>query len=419
MSGPDEQTRALRAARAGVHLVFILLVGVSALRAWDRGLDLRLALAAGVALTGVYLAGRWAAAGGPRAASLWFVLLGGVWLAALWASPEFVWVSFPLLLVGGHLFGGVRGVLVGVGIVAVAIGVPWLTRGSVTLAEVLGPVIGGAVAVGMARGYTSVLADAAEHRRLNASLLAAQREAEDLQAALARAQRAEGALAERTRLARDIHDTIAQEFASIALLARAGESRAGAARDPAVLGADDDPALDRIASIARRGAEDARRIVAALLPAELESTELPDALARVVAGFSEESGIAATWQAEPTRPIGTAAEVALLRTLQTALANVRAHAHATRVGVELREIGAMVRLDIVDDGIGFDVASWGSGRAPRSGAQSVGLREARERLRECGGGLDIEGAPGDGTALSAWLPAGNDETGQRGGSDPW
>ena len=436
MSGAEEQTRALRAARAGVHLIFALLIVVSVLRAWDRGVPVTGAVGAGGLLAALYLSGRWVSARGAGWAAAWFGALGAAWCGALWVSPEFVWVSFPLLLVGGHLFGGVRGTVVGVGIVAVAIGVPWLVRGSVSLAEVLGPVIGGAVAMGMARGYTSVLADAEEHRRLNASLVAAQRETEALQAELARMQRAEGALAERTRIARDIHDTIAQDFSSIGLLARSGEGATGAntgmgANTGTGTGSPRDLALERIATVARRGAEDARRIVRALLPAELESTGLADALGRLVDGFAAETGIAAEWRSEPVRGLGTPADVALLRTLQTALANVRVHAGASRVGVELREVGDTVRLDIVDDGVGFDLSDWqaaqgaaaatsaaptgadpagpssrtGLGAAPGGGA-SVGLREARARLSDLGGGLDIESAPGDGTALSAWVPVG-------------
>jgi signal transduction histidine kinase len=253
-----------------------------------------------------------------------------------------------------------------------------------------------------------LLADDAEHRRLIASLVAARRETEELQTELARVQREAGASEERTRIARDIHDTIAQEFTSISLLARGAASAAGrGAGDGDDAGGGDggsaaDEALTRIDAVARRGAEDARRIVRALLPVELEAQALTEGLARLVDGFEEESGITATFQADEMRPLGTPAEVALLRTLQTALANVRVHAGAKRVGIELRELGDEVRLDIVDDGRGFSVPEWEAGGR----GASVGLREARARLRELGGGLEIESEPGEGTALSAWLRPG-------------
>ncbi|MBK0418310.1 sensor histidine kinase [Leucobacter sp. CSA1] len=385
-SGAGDRTRALRTARLGLHGITVVLVGVSVLRAVQQGAPLWAAAGVGILLLGCYAAG--AGLRDRRRAMLWLGALTAVWLGALLLSPDFVWVSFPLLLVSGHLLRGAAGAVGGAGIVAAAIAVPWAMRGETSTPEVLGPVIGGAFALGMARLYSSLLADADEHRRLVASLVAAGRETDALQAELARVQREAGASEERTRIARDIHDTIAQEFSSISLLARGGV---------------DDEAAARIDAVARRGAEDARRIVRALLPAELEASALGEALERLARGFAAESGIPAGFAADPLRPLGTGAEVALLRTLQTALANIRAHAAASRVGVELREVGDEVRLDVVDDGCGFDIAAW---ERTGGGGVSVGLREARERLRELGGGLDIESGPGEGTALSAWVPRG-------------
>lgn len=393
----------LRVARLGLHAILVVLVAVSAVRAVQSGAPVWAAALAAAALLGVFAAGRWAGEGAVR---VWLLVLAAVWLLSLVISPEFVWVSFPLLLIGGHVLRGATGVLFGVGVVAAAIAAPWVQRGGLTVAEALGPAIGGAFALGIARAYTMLLADDAEHRRLIASLVASQREAEALQAELARVQREAGASEERTRIARDIHDTIAQEFTSISLLARgaAADARNG---DREGDGDEAEQALARIDAIARRGAEDARRIVRALLPVELEAQALAEGLARLVDGFAEESGIATTFEADEVRPLGTPAEVALLRTLQTALANVRVHAGAHRVGIELRELGDEVRLDIVDDGRGFSVPEW---EAEERGV-SVGLREARARLRELGGGLEIESEPGEGTALSAWLRIGEPRPG--------
>jgi signal transduction histidine kinase len=395
----------LRVARLGLHAILVVLVSVSAVRAMQSGAPVWGAALAAAALLGVFAAGRWASGAEVRG---WLLALAAVWLLSLAISPEFVWVSFPLLLIGGHVLRGEAGALFGAGVVAAAIAAPWVQRGGITLAEVLGPAIGGAFALGIARAYTVLLADDAEHRRLIASLVAARRETEELQTELARVQREAGASEERTRIARDIHDTIAQEFTSISLLARGAASAAGrGAGDGDDAGGGDggsaaDEALTRIDAVARRGAEDARRIERALLPVELEAQALTEGLARLVDGFEEESGITATFQADEMRPLGTPAEVALLRTLQTALANVRVHAGAKRVGIELRELGDEVRLDIVDDGRGFSVPEWEAGGR----GASVGLREARARLRELGGGLEIESEPGEGTALSAWLRPG-------------
>jgi signal transduction histidine kinase len=98
----------------------------------------------------------------------------------------------------------------------------------------------------------------------------------------------------------------------------------------------------------------------------------------------------------------TAIEVALLRTAQSALGNVRLHAEASRVVVSLIDGDDSVRLDVIDDGRGFDVAAWERGSG--SGSSSYGLRFMRARLRELGGGLEIESAPGEGTVVSVHLP---------------
>jgi len=84
---------------------------------------------------------------------------------------------------------------------------------------------------------------------------------------------------------------------------------------------------------------------------------------------------------------------------------VRRHAHATRVVMSLIDDGELVRLDVIDDGDGFDATEVGEAeRSGEVGASSHGLRVMRARLRELGGGLDVESAPGEGTAISAHLP---------------
>jgi signal transduction histidine kinase len=215
-----------------------------------------------------------------------------------------------------------------------------------------------------------------------------------LQDELARTQRESGANEERARVSRDIHDTVAQSMTSIGMLARM-------AADP---DADVSRSLEQISELAASGLADARRIVNDLMPAELDGTALGDALSRMLERLSDETGITAELQADGDLPsLGLDAEVALLRTAQSALANVRAHAHASRVVVTLADAGDAVRLDIVDDGRGFDPTRLDV-PGPEGG---YGLRSMRARLRELGGGLDVESAPGDGTALSAHVPIGH------------
>ncbi len=209
-----------------------------------------------------------------------------------------------------------------------------------------------------------------------AALLA---ELERTRGELAAASRDIGALAERERLAREIHDTLAQGFTSILLLARAGEGRT----------------WQLVEQTARENLAEARALVAATGPAGLGTTPLPAALRRLVDRFADEVGIAATMRVEGTeRPLPSGQDVVLLRVSQEALANVRKHAGASRLELVLAfsETGASVRIS--DDGRGFDPAAPGSG---------FGLAGMRERVREIGGALDLRSGPGGGTCVEVRL----------------
>ena len=282
---------------------------------------------------------------------------------------------------------------------AVVIVAPILHHGTTSYANIFGPLIGGIFAFGISRGYLQLLRDAAERERLVTSLTRAQAETAELQDELALAQRHSGAIAERTRISRDIHDTIAQALSSIRLLAHAG---AGRTEDP-----DAARTLEQVETLAGDSLADVRRIVAALAPAELEDDALAAALQRMLDRIRDETGLQGELHVDDSMPIlPTEVEVALLRTAQSALANVRLHARASRVVMSLIDADDTVRLDIIDDGTGFDLPSWEQGG---DAASSYGLRFMRARLRELGGGLDIESAPGEGTAISIHLPIHTDQ----------
>jgi signal transduction histidine kinase len=268
---------------------------------------------------------------------------------------------------------------------------------------VIGPLVGGVFALGISRGYLELVRDGRERRRLIASLVAAQEETAQLQDELARTQRESGAGLERTRVSRDLHDTVAQSLSSIGMLARSAQNASESERSTA---------LAQIEQLARDGLVDTRRIVNALTPAELEGSALGDALRRMLARMQEETGIRTELQIDDSVPaLSMTVEVALLRTAQSALANVRSHANATRVVVTMADAGDTVRLDIVDDGVGFDATRWNA-RHPRRDDGGYGLRAMRARLRELGGDLDVESAPGEGAALSASVPIAGIEEGR-------
>ena len=388
--------------RVSLHVITAVLLLVGALRAVGEGAPPVAVVVLSIVFVGIYVAGavisgRADPRSRPVAATWWLVGLAAVWLGMLAVSGEFVWLAFSLWLLAGFLLRGWIAAVFAAAVLAAVVLAPLLHGRSLSAADVIGPLVGGLFAFGLARGYVALTREARERERLVGSLVAAQAETAQLHDELAAAQREAGAIGERTRLSRDIHDTIAQELTSILLLARAGGPPA-----------DLDRTLGRIEALAQESLADVRRIVAELAPAELDEQALPGALRRLLARLADDTGIAALLQVDEDFPVlPTPVEVALLRTAQSALANVRRHSNATRVVVSLSAWGRGVRMDVVDDGVGFDLGSL-SESAPSGG---YGLRAMTERLRELGGGLDVESAPGDGTALSAHVPLRAEEEG--------
>src|SRR5690606_25094048 len=188
-------------------------------------------------------------------------------------------------------------------------------QGSFSLAMAIGPALGAAVAVAVVWGYQALFRESEQRRRLIVELTATRVD-------LARAQHTAGVLAERERLAREIHDTLAQGLSSIQLLLRAAER--------ALPGTEESPAA-RYVDQARQAAVDnlaeARRFVAALTPPALEDSTLAGALERLCATTSARHPVTARFHltGDPL-PLPTAHEVALLRVAQSALANTVRHA---------------------------------------------------------------------------------------------
>jgi signal transduction histidine kinase len=137
-------------------------------------------------------------------------------------------------------------------------------------------------------------------------------------------------------------------------------------------------------------------MVAALAPAHLDAGPLHEALGRLTDRIGAELAIAARFEVcGPARPLPATAEVVLLRAAQEALANVRKHAGAADVRVVLSYEPHAVRLDVRDDGAGFDPDRVNGG---------YGLRGMRSRILQVGGSLLVRARPGAGTALSVEVP---------------
>lgn len=217
-----------------------------------------------------------------------------------------------------------------------------------------------------------------------------------------RAGRRAGVLEERQRLAREIHDTLAQGFTSIVMNLEAAEG----ARPSAPSGVQ--TYLDYARRTARESLSEARRLVWALRPEALENSSLSEAISGLARRWSEESGISCEVTVTGTpRPLPTSIENVLHRVTQEALSNVRKHARADRVVLTLSYMGGLVILDVRDDGVGFD-ATKHSSMAPGAvdgSAGGFGLGAMRGRVEQVGGTLVVESSPGRGTALVVELPA--------------
>ena len=249
------------------------------------------------------------------------------------------------------------------------------------------------IAVPLGLWITRIIGQSRQRADLIAQLAAARAE-------LAEMSHAAGVLAERERIAGDIHDTLAQGFTSVLLLLQAVESSLdtdpGAARRH----------LDRVRQTAQENLAELRALVAALTPPDLTRTSLPEALSRLVDRSNavlEPSN--AALEASPhavlsvtgtPRGLPAEHEVALLRAAQEALTNARRHAGASRVEVSLTYAPDGVSLEVRDDGRGFD---------PGLSPVGYGLAGMRTRANRIGGAVSVRATPGAGVAVQFEVPS--------------
>ncbi|MGW0817841.1 sensor histidine kinase [Streptomyces viridiviolaceus] len=393
-------TPTTRALTWSLHLLVAGLLALTAVRAVAESRPHAPAVVAVAAVVGaVYAVGPVlpAVRGSRRAAAVWLAVVGAVWLVLLALSADGVWLAFPLYFVQLHLLPRRAGLAAVSATAVAAIAAFSAHQGTFTAATAIGPALGAAVAVAVVWGYQALYRESEQRRRLIEELTATR-------ADLADAQRAAGVLEERERLAREIHDTLAQGLTSIQLLLRAAERALP----------DRPEAATRYVGQARQAAMDdlaeARRFVAALSPPALDGTTLADALDRLCATTGDRHRPAVRFRlAGRPRPLTTAQEVALLRIAQSALANTVRHAHARTAEVTLDFLHDAVALDVTDDGVGFDPAAV---PAPGPEGGGFGLAAMRARMHAVGGTLTVESAPGRGTALTARLPAPDDHEAQ-------
>ena len=199
---------------------------------------------------------------------------------------------------------------------------------------------------------------------------------------------------ERTRLAREIHDTLSQDLSLLVLQLQALERTAGLAPTAQA-------EVRAATEQARLALEAARRSMWDLTPSPLEGRDLATALEDELDRFCEASGLRGRLTVlGEAHALDNAREVAIFRITQEALANVRKHARARRIALRLGYDAQAVALTVDDDGRGFDTSIG----TIASASGGFGLASMRERAHLLGGTLDVTSAPGRGTRVTARLP---------------
>jgi signal transduction histidine kinase len=233
--------------------------------------------------------------------------------------------------------------------------------------------------------------DAAVRSRLLQQLDEAQRD-------LATRAKETGVLEERQRLAREIHDTIAQGFTSVIKHLETVElsfvAKDGTADDMLQRAM---PHLANAQAVSRDSLAELRRLLLALRPPQLVETTLQAAIDRFVAQWSVINGIKVECVVADLPALRSDADVLFLRATQEALSNVARHAQASHVSVSLHCVDGLVLLSVEDDGRGF-----ADPEADTPG--KMGIAGMRERVRPFGGRVLIESTTGEGTSLTVAVP---------------
>ncbi|NCF64834.1 MAG: GAF domain-containing protein [Chloroflexi bacterium] len=202
-----------------------------------------------------------------------------------------------------------------------------------------------------------------------------------------------GAAEERNRLAREIHDTLAQNLAAITLQMETADALIEAGAGQEAIAATVRKAL----ALSRSGLDEARRSVLDLRAAPLEGRTLAPAMERLVQDFQGRTGIAVRFDLVGAHaPLPHRIEVSIYRITQEALANVQQHAAAKQVDIKLIVTPDSLQLSIQDDGRGFQPQAIPEGH--------YGLIGINERVHLMGGKLDLQSAPGAGTQLAISIP---------------
>lgn len=313
----------------------------------------------------------------------WLGVVVALWVGLVQVSADFVWLEFPLVMLACVILPRWWELVAAAGLLCVSLVAVAAPGGNI--GAVVGPSIGTVLAVFIVHAYRALRAEADHYKQMADDLRSAQRER-------AAAEHAAGMAQERARLAREVHDTMAQGLSSIVLLGRAMDKQLGddAARET----------LDVIRSTAADNLAEARRFVKANSAdtASIEAASggdtpqrvaLPTRLERLARAASDRQralGEPLEVQVNAVDLPEPAASVAE-RVVREGLSNIVRHAGASKAVITVDKLGATATIDVFDNGRGI------------SGKEGYGLKGLRARVEEIGGELSVEG-----NVLAATLP---------------
>ena len=301
----------------------------------------------------------------------WLAVIVALWGWLTYRSEAYVWLEFPLVMLGVFLLPTLAGLALSAALLATTLAVTVPESG---VSGAIGPVIGTVLGVIIVHSYTMLRGEAEHYKQLALRLEVA--------------ERSRGAAEERARLSREVHDTMAQGLSSIVLLGRALDKQldhdtADAARET----------LTTIRNVAAENLAEARRFVAvnaaggAGQPPRRTLPEQVRELARAAEDRQRALGEPLEVRVNVVDVVGPAAEVAE-RVVREGLSNVVRHAQASKAVVTVDKLGDTITVDVFDNGRGM------------SGKEGFGLKGLRARVEEAGGELSVEG-----NVLAATIPA--------------
>ena len=359
-----------------------------------------------------------------RYAPWWIAAVTGLWFLLILISPNFVWLALPIMFLCMHVWPSWKGIVAVIAVTVMAAAVPYLHLASqgrtdgYSLGIALGPTFGAAFALVISWAYRALYNEsqrylhiAREYRSLANQYRRTADALKASQAERATTEHTAGRMEERERLAREIHDTVAQGLSSIVLMSRSLQIPRGSA-DPATGTVPTDHAdlatfhhtIATIEATATDNLAEARRFIHNMTqPGDVNIRHHLEAACRQTQAQALAEGQHLTCEFryesnhgdDATPPIPDTISHTLIRVVQSTMANVRLRARATRAVVTLGLWDDTVTLDVVDNGCGFNTDTSTLG---------FGLTSVRQRAEALDGTLTVESTPGHGTAIALRLP---------------